>query len=105
MAGHRIISPLDYLIDRKVNIIVQPIRTVIKDTDLHVWMRTAGWDYIYRYFMDVDKPINGEYISEATLFALPMENGYYNLIWYIQPHPDIDRIIFENRLMTVKLRR
>lgn len=105
MPGHRIIAPLDYLAKRGANLIVQPIRLMFSDMELKYWMRTADWREIYRFFMDVEKPVNGEIITEAELIVIPIDQGYNLVVWYLVPNPEVDRVIREFNLRRVRVTR
>ncbi len=105
MPGHRIIAPLEYLVNRKVNLIVQPIQLMFMEYKYHLFIRLAKWDNIYQFFMDIDKPINGAYIDEVTLIGIPVEQGYYLVAWYLTPHEAIERAIDEYGWRRIKLRR
>jgi len=105
MAGHRIIAPLEYLVNRRVNLVLQPIYMMLSDKEFYWWLRTATWSDIYKYFLDVDKPVNGLIIDEAHLIAIPIEHGYTLMVWYLNQHETVDRVIREQGFRRIKLVR
>jgi hypothetical protein len=105
MPGHRIIAPLDYLVQRDVNLIVEPINFTLSNTEYGSWLRQASWMDIYGFFMDVDKPAGGRLIDEAFLIAIPYAEGHTFLVWYLTPHPEVERVIRERGLQRIKLTR
>lgn len=105
MPGHRIIAPLEYMVNSNVNLIVQPIQLMFYESDFRLFRRLADWKDIYKYFMDVDKPVNGTLLSEAILLGIPIEKGYYLAVWYLTPHEAIDRAISEHSLPRIKVVR
>ena len=104
-AGHRIIAPLDYLSKRNVNLIIQPISLMFRNDQFQKFIRLANWGDIYRFFMDVDRPIDGEILTEATMLAIPVGRDYTLIAWYFQPHPAIDQAIHDFGLRKFILKR
>jgi hypothetical protein len=105
MPGHRVISTLDYLCRRNVNIIVEPISFMVSESDLPGWIRAAGWSYIDRFFLDLDKPAGGRMVDEAELIGIPIEKGFTLFVWYLTPDPRVDRIIRERGLLRLRIPR
>ena len=105
MPGHRIIAPLDYLVRRNVNLIVEPINFSWSELEYARWLRQASWADIYAFFMDVDKPAGGRIFNEANLIAIPYAERHWFLVWYLTPHPDVERVIREQNLQRIKLTR
>jgi len=56
-------------------------------------------------YLDVDKPVNGRLIDEATWVAIPVGAEHYLLAWYLKPHPAVDRAIAEYGLSRVRMVR
>ncbi len=105
MPGHRIIAPLEYMVNYDVNIIIQPIRLMLQGYNFRMFSRLAQWDSIYRFFIDIDKPINGEIINEVQLIGIPIERGYYLVVWYLNPHEAVERAIEDHGLKRIRLSR
>ncbi|NQT35446.1 hypothetical protein HQ587_09665 [bacterium] len=105
MPGHRIIAPLEYIVNREVNIVVQPINLMMNRAMFQRWYRLVNWAAIYPFFIDIDKPVNGKIMNEVYLVALPIENGYILIIWYLTPHKEVDRVIEELGLRKIRLQR
>jgi len=105
VAGHRIIAPLDYLVKRRVNLVVQPITLMIPMRELQQWMQAANWSDAYRFYLDLDKPAGGRLVNEATMLAIPVNRDYALIVWYLTPHPVVERLIQEGQLTRFKLVR
>ncbi len=105
MPGHRVIAPLEYLYQRGVNLIVQPINLMFSERDFRLWARAATWREIYKFFMDVDKPLQGRILGEVQLIGIPVDKGYTLVAWYLTPHEAIDRVIREQGLRRIRLTR
>ncbi|MFC2150843.1 hypothetical protein ACFLQV_05005 [Calditrichota bacterium] len=105
VAGHRIIAPLDYIHERGVNLIVQPIRLMFPNDQFEHFARQARWTDAYGFFFDLDKPVDGQLLREITLLGIPLEHGYTLVVWYLNPHPKVDEIIRTYGLRTIILRR
>jgi hypothetical protein len=105
MPGHRIIAPLEYMVNSGVNLVVQPIRMVLNQEEFMSWRRQLSWNAVYAFFLDVDKPVNGLFINEVFLLVIPLKNGYSLVVWYLGQNDAIDRAIDEHNLMRIKLTR
>jgi len=105
MPGHRIIAPLEYMVNSGVNLVVQPIRLVFNKQEFMSWRRGLSWNTVYTFFLDVDKPVNGVYLEEANLLLIPIEKGYSLVVWYLEPHEAVDRAIDDHNLMRIRLTR
>ena len=103
--GHRIISPLEYLVNRKVNLILEPNAFMMSEREFMLWVRYAGWRSMYQLNINVDRPVNGRLIQEAQLLAIPIEPGHVLVAWYLTPHPAVERAIKEYNLRRIKLVR
>ena len=105
MAGHRLIAPLEYLVNNDVNLIIQPIQLMFPEPSFHRFQRLATWQDIYRFFMDVDNPVNGKYVDEVQLIGIPIEHGFYLVVWYLNRHDAIERAIADHGLKRIFIRR
>lgn len=105
VAGHRVITPLSYLFRRNVNLIVQPVTLTHTEERFRDWIRWANWNEIYRFYLDVDKPIDGRMINDAYMIGIPIEGNYILIVWYLTPHDEVDRVIKEHGLRKVRLTR
>lgn len=105
MPGHRIIAPMQYVVDREVNILVEPINLVMNRAMYERWFRIANWTAIYQFYLDIDKPINGEFINDVNLLAVPLDSDHTLVVWYLIPHKEVDRVIEELGLRKIRLRR
>lgn len=106
VAGHRVIATLDYLTKQKVNLIIEPSNFILDRKGFNEWSRSTSWRRdIYWYYIDPDRPVDGKRCSEATLVALPMEEDFVLVAWYLTPNPTIDRMIADNGWKTFRLRR
>jgi len=105
MAGHRIMAPLEYAVNRKVNLIIQPISLMMTESDFHNWKRNASWKETKRFLWKVEKPVNGRLIDEVNLLRIPIANGYSLILWYLTPHEAVEKAILERGLEKVTLVR
>ncbi len=105
MPGHRLIAPLEYLVNRDVNLVIQPIQLMIPEHQFFKWRRLANWQDIGRFFLDIDKPVNGAIMNEVQLICIPIEPKHYLVTWYLNPHEAVDRAIREHGLIRIKLVR
>ncbi|MDP8238302.1 MAG: hypothetical protein P9X24_04350 [Candidatus Hatepunaea meridiana] len=103
--GHLIIAPLEYIVNRNVNLVIQPIRLMFNRETFFNWARVANWNDIYRFYLDIDKPVNNKQINEATLVCIPIKQGYTLVVWYLTPHEAIDNVIQEYGLRKIYLSR
>ena len=105
MAGHRIIAPLYYLRDRGVNLVLWPNNFNRHTEDFHDWIKRANWESLYRYYLDIDRPVNGVLINEANLLGIPIDESLFTVAWYLTPHPAIDEVARENGFVKVRIGR
>ncbi|MCF7810133.1 hypothetical protein K9N50_04000 [bacterium] len=105
MPGHRVIAPLEYMVNSGVNLVVQPIRLVFNQQEFMSWRRQLTWNSIYTFFLDIDKPVNGAFINEAFLLVIPIEKGYSVVVWYLSPHEAVEQAIYDHNLMRIRLTR
>lgn len=103
--GHRIVAPLEYLVDRRVNLVLNPSNLIFNRQQLRFWLMDVGWHEMRAFYINVDRPVNGELFNQATLIGLPIDNETVIFAWYLTPHPDVERVIDENNLRVVKLVR
>lgn len=103
--GHRIIAPLEYLVNRKVNLIIEPNNFMMSKRDFQMWVRLAGWRSMYKLNLNVDRPVNGKLINEALLLAIPIEPDHVLVVWYLTPHPAIEEAIGKYGLNRIRLER
>ncbi|MBC8466143.1 hypothetical protein H8D57_03865, partial [bacterium] len=103
--GHRIIAPLEYLVNRRVNLIVEPNSFMMRQRDYHQWVRSAGWHSMYKLNINVDRPVNGYLISEANWLVIPIDSDHVMVVWYLTPHPAVEEAIAENNLNRIQLVR
>lgn len=95
--GHRVICTLDYLVKRGVNIIVEPNNHMMTRQEYGMWQRGVSWREAYQFYLDPDKRIRGETIDQIALVAMPVDDEHILIIWYLLPHPLIDKIITEKQ--------
>ena len=105
VAGHRIISPLDYLYRRGVNLVIQPVTLMIPKEEFPMWVAYAGWSKIYHFYLDVDNPGEGRTINEAVLLGIPINDDYILITWYMTPNETVDRVIREHGFRQIRLVR
>lgn len=103
--GHRIIAPLEYLFRRNVNLIVQPVTLMIETRSFAAWSRSVNWTEIYRFYLDVDNPGEGRVINEANLLGIPIDDDYILIVWYLNPHEDVERAIGMHNLKRIRVTR
>jgi len=103
--GHRIIAPLEYLVNRKVNLIIEPNNFMMTKREFQMWVRVAGWRSMYKLNLNVDKTVNGSLINEARLIAIPIEPDHVLVAWYLTPHPAVEEAIGEFGLNRIRLSR
>ncbi len=103
--GHRIIAPLEYLVNRGVNLIIEPNNFMMHRNDFQLWVRLAGWRSMYKLNLNVDRPVNGRLIQEARLLVIPVNENYVLIAWYLTPHPAIEEAIREFGLKRIRLVR
>ncbi|MDP8228925.1 MAG: hypothetical protein P9M15_05680 [Candidatus Electryoneaceae bacterium] len=103
--GHRIISPLDYLYHRGVNLVIQPVSLMIPTQEFPMWVGYARWSNIHHFFLDVDNPGKGRRIDEAILLGIPINDDYILITWYMTPSETVERVIREQNLRRIRLVR
>jgi hypothetical protein len=103
MAGHRVIAPLDYLHQRGVNLIIEPISFMMRDIELPMFCREANWGVLYRFIMSLNQPVGGRMLDEAQMIAIPVEGGYTLMVWYFTPSEAVERVIQEQDLLRLRL--
>lgn len=105
MAGHRVIAPLSYLIQREVNLVLWPNNYTFDTQTFLRWASEAKWDELYRYYLDVDKPLNGAAVCEAQLIGIPFGNDLVTVAWYLTPHDAIEEGLQDNKFYRIRLVR
>jgi len=103
--GHRIITPMEYLYRRNVNLVVQPVTQMIENRHFAAWARNASWADIYRFYLDVDNAGEGRFINEATLLGIPINDDYIMVAWYLNPHEEVDRAIGRYDMKRIRISR
>lgn len=104
--GHRIIAPIDYLITRGVNLVVEPNNFMFERGLFLAWAQRASWsDLQYRLYFDLSQPVRGKPLTELTFLGIPIDGQYVLAAWYLQPHPFIERKAQEEGWMRVVIRR
>ncbi len=103
--GHRVIAPVEYLYQRGVNLYIEPNNFIFDQVELNNWLRTANWSHMKRFYLNLDKPVNGKLIDQINLLIIPIDNQYVLAAWYMQPHPAIDKVARELGLRQVKISR
>lgn len=103
--GHRIIAPLEYIVERGVNLVVEPNNFLLSDPEYEAWRRFVHWYDIHRFYLDVNKPVRGRLINEARLIVIPIRPGNRLVVWYLNPHPAVDAAINKLGLEVVRLAR
>jgi len=103
--GHRIIAPVEYLYQRGVNLFIEPNNFVFDQVEFNNWLRTATWAHTKRLYVNLDRPVNGRQIDHINLLVIPIDSQYILAAWYMQPHPEIDRIAREQGFRQVKISR
>ncbi len=93
--GHRVICRLDYLAQRGVNLIVEPNNHMMTMQEFSVWQRGISWRDAYQFYLDPDKRVKGVIIDQITLIAMPVDDENILIVWYLKPHPLIDKVIAE----------
>lgn len=103
--GHRIIAPFEYIVDRKVNLIIEPNNFLMRKETYEYWRRTVTWGDLGRLYLDLNQPVHGEYINKITLLAIPIRSDSYLIAFYLTPHPEVDRVINEYDLDKIPVYR
>lgn len=103
--GHRVVATLEYLVDRKVNLVIEPNNFMVNNDMLKFGLRAAKWRDLRRHYINIDKPVHGRPIEEAVLIAIPVGENYSLIAWYLTPHPAVDRAIEEYSLDRVRVMR
>ena len=103
--GHRIIAPIEYLVNRKVNLIIEPNNFMMSKRNFQSWVRVAGWRSMYKLNLNVDKMVNGSLINEARFLAIPIEPDHVLVAWYLTNHPAIEEAIGKYGLNRIRLNR
>lgn len=92
-AGHRIISTVDYLKSRGVNLIIEPNNYMLTRQEYVGWSMGVGWKDLYRFYLDPDKPVAGKEMIYTMLLGIPMDKEHYLVAWYLTPSPTIENAI------------
>ncbi len=91
--GHRVVATLEYLVDRKVNLIIEPNNFMVSDDMVKLGMRAAKWRDLRRHYINIDRPVHGRLIEEAVLLAIPIGQNHSLIAWYLTPHPAVEQAI------------
>ncbi|MCF7809982.1 hypothetical protein K9N50_03230 [bacterium] len=105
MAGHRVIAPLAYLQHKEVNLILWPNNFTFDVPTFQRWVETVKWDDLYRYYLEVDEPINGVLINEAELIGIPIGDDLVTVAWYLTRNETIDEVLRSGSFYRFKLVR
>ncbi|MDP8239944.1 MAG: hypothetical protein P9X24_12710 [Candidatus Hatepunaea meridiana] len=105
MAGHRVIAPLSYLYNREVNLVFWPNNFTFDEVTFRHWVKNVKWENIYRYYLDVDKQINGMIVNEAHLIGIPINDDLITVAWYLTPNEAVDEVIRDENLYRILLVR
>ncbi len=105
MAGHRIIAPLSYIMQREVNLVLWPNNYTFDIQTFHRWAEQAEWEELYRYYLDIDVPIDGLFINEAHLLGIPLGNDLITVAWYLTPHEAVEKAIQDGKFHRIRLVR
>jgi hypothetical protein len=103
--GHRIIARVDYLVDRKVNLIIEPNNHMIHQQDFPLWVQQLSWRDAYSFYLDPDGNVNGEPLNRVTLLAIPVDEEHTLIAWYLTPHPAIEEMIIKRDWKTYQVSR
>ncbi len=90
--GHKKIAPLDYLLERKVNIVIgHPL--VVPEEHITEFRKQYARDFIVKIFpgLQNDAPPENSHILE-----IPLENNRRLIVWYLYPTLAIDNVIENN---------
>jgi len=103
--GHRIIAPLEYIFDRRVNFLIDPINYMVRNSSVRQWIRTADWRHMDMMHLKIDELVHGNFVEEATWIVIVINEEYSLLVWYITPDPVVDDIIRKHGFQRFRLRR
>ena len=103
--GHRVISTLDYLHRRKVNLIIEPINHMWSRQEFAGWAMRPSWRDLTRFFINPDGLVNGKQINHSMLVGIPIDENYILLAWYLTPNATVERVIEEQNWTRVEVTR
>ncbi len=86
--GHVNFAPLPYLIEQRVNLVLLHLRTIPRGTLAQP--RGIG---PAPHLMQAMQAYTRERIERATMVAIPIDEQYSLLGWYLHPHPRIEELI------------
>lgn len=103
--GHRVVAPLEYIVNRGVNLFIEPNSFMMREMEFRRWLRTATWQEMFKFYVDVNRPVNGLPLNESVLLGIPIKPGYTLITWYMNPHPAVEAAIGEHGFKRLRLRR
>ncbi len=77
---------------------------IVKRSDLRSWISQRPWRAIYEYHMDVDGG-DGITLDEAKLLAIPIDEEWVLLAWYLTEHEETEKAIAEKKVALIELIR
>lgn len=103
--GHRIIAPLEYLYDRRVNLLIDPINYMIPNSKVQQRVRNSDWRLMNKMHLKINELVHGNYVNEATWIVIDINKEYSLFVWYITPDQKVDEVIREHGFQRFRLRR
>jgi len=103
--GHRIIAPLEYMFDRRANLLIDPINYMVPNSEVQQIIRNADWRLMDKMHLKINELVYGNYINEATWLVIEINDKYSLLVWYITPEPEVDAIIRKHGFKRFRLHR
>lgn len=97
--GHVNFAPLPYLLEQRVNLVLLHLRTIPRGT-----LDQPGGIGLSQYLMRAMQAYTGERIEQATMVAIPIDDEYSLVGWYLHPHPRIEELIARGQWETHTLR-
>lgn len=103
--GHRIIAPLEYIFNRHVNLLIDPINYMVPNNEVQQLVRSSNWGLMNKMHLKINERVNGYYITEAVWIVIEINSNYSLLVWYMTPDQEIDEVIRKHGFQRFRLRR
>jgi len=103
--GHRIIAPVEYLMERGVNLLVEPNNFMFTNGDFATFARSANWGSLQRFYLNLERPVKGRALEEVILLGIPIDGQHTLAAWYMTPHPEVERIAREQGFRRIRISR